>query len=151
MLTFSLFYVIICEQFANQRIKQMKNYMTAQRRLLLSYLESHRNIQYSVDELTAALSDEGISQSAIYRNIDKLAQDGVIRRFTDASGNRFLYQYVGGSECAFHLHLKCTGCGRIIHMDSETSEAVIKAALLKNGFRVDKKDTILLGLCRTCK
>jgi Fur family ferric uptake transcriptional regulator len=130
---------------------QMKNYMTAQRRLLLNFLEVHSEKQFSVDELNEALSSEGISQSAIYRNIDKLAADGVIRRFTEGDGSRFLYQYVGGSECAAHLHLKCTKCGRIIHLDGDTSEAVINAALTKSGFIINKKDTMLLGLCRSCK
>ncbi len=132
----------------------MKEYATAQRRLLLTYLEEHGDKQFSVEELTAALGCGcgcGISQSSIYRNVDRLAAEGVIRRFTDADGSRFLYQYVGGAECSSHLHLKCKKCGRIIHLDSETSETVISAALKKSGFSIDKKDSLLLGLCISCR
>ncbi len=129
----------------------MKKYSTTQRVLLLSFLKSNSEKQFSVDELYAALGDEGISRSAIYRNIDKLSAERVVRRFTDAGGSRSLYQYVGGEECSFHLHLQCKGCGRIIHMDPATSETVVGAALKKNGFHVDKKDTMLLGRCRSCK
>ena len=129
----------------------MKNYSTEQRKLLLSFLKNHCDAQFGVEEIAARLCSEGISVSSVYRNIDRLVADGSVRRFAKEGGRGSLYQYFDGQECAGHLHLKCTKCGQIFHLDDEAAELVLAAALAKNDFRVDESKTVLYGLCKSCR
>ena len=128
----------------------MRQYSTVKRRALTDFLKKHSDRQFSVEEITAALADTGISRSAVYRNVEKLTEDGVIRRFSEEGGNRFLYQYVGGTPCLFHLHLKCLDCGRIIHMKENESRELSASALRSYGFCIHAKETILYGTCVDC-
>ncbi len=128
----------------------MRQYSTVKRRALTDFLKKHPERQFSVEEITAALADTGISRSAVYRNVEKLTEDGVIRRFLEEGDNRFLYQYVGGAPCLFHLHLKCLACGKIIHMKEAESRELSSAALRYYDFHIHPKETILYGTCTDC-
>ena len=128
----------------------MRQYSTAKRRALTDLLKKHSDRQFSVEEITEALAATGISRSAVYRNVEKLTEDGVIRRFSAEGGNCFLYQYVGGTPCLFHLHLKCLACGKIIHMKENESAEVGATALRGYDFHIRPRETILYGTCSRC-
>jgi Fur family ferric uptake transcriptional regulator len=130
----------------------LKNYSTEQRKLLLSFLKNHCDAQFTVEEIAAQLHGGcSISVSSVYRNIDRLVTDGSVRRFAREGGRGSLYQYFDGQECAGHLHLKCTKCGQIFHLDDEAAAIVLAAALEKNDFSVDESKTVLYGLCKSCR
>ena len=50
----------------------LPKYMTKQRKALLSYLSSHADEKLSAKQLEEALCCEGISISAVYRNLSEL-------------------------------------------------------------------------------
>ncbi len=127
----------------------MKGYETEQRRRLFSFFLDHPDTHFTIDELSRSV--EGISLSAIYRNISKMLDEGTVRRFQKDGCRKFLYQYVAGDECAGHLHLKCNSCGRILHMDQNIAQAIISAAKKNNRFEVDKAATIIYGRCISCE
>lgn len=131
----------------------MKKYHTEQRRQLLNFLTEHNGGQYSVEEIAQQLCTDGsISISSIYRNINALAADGIIQRFSKDGSRKFLYQYIGDEDCSEHIHLKCEICGCIFHMDRKTMEAVDASAdAAAAGFHINRKKTILYGACRNCK
>ena len=127
----------------------MRDYATEQRKCLLSFFEKHPDRHFAVEELVDAI--EGISLSTIYRNVNQMVAEGTIRRFQNKGRRTFLYQYIGTEECSEHLHLKCSKCGRILHMDEAAAEAVTDAVKNIFDFEVDKNATILFGACNTCK
>ena len=58
----------------------MAEYMTKQRKLLMDYLISHTDETLPTSRIVEALSDEGISPSAIYRNLSALEKKGKLFR-----------------------------------------------------------------------
>lgn len=130
----------------------MKNYSTEQRQQLLAFLKKHRDRQFSVDEISEELNAcSDISISSVYRNINKMVENGdIVRRAVDGS-RKFTYQYVGDSCCQSHIHMKCEACGKLVHVDSELSEYISKMAACNNDFNINKKKTILYGSCVDCK
>lgn len=58
----------------------MPKYMTKQRKALLSFLSAHADEELSARQIAQTLSGEGISISAVYRNLSALEQEGKIRR-----------------------------------------------------------------------
>ena len=130
----------------------MRNYKTGQRRRLLDFLEKHRDRQFSAEQIAELIAAEGgeISLSAIYRNLERLEQEGAVRRAAAGEGRKAVYQYTGG-ECSEHLHLQCTGCGSTIHLDHESTEALRDAAQSCAGFSIDERKTVLYGRCSKCR
>ena len=124
-------------------------YETQQRKDLTLFFAAHPAGQFAIGELACQL--KGISLSALYRNINRMVAEGVVRRFHSEGQQKFLYQYIGGDECGQHLHLKCNGCGQIVHADYEAAKMITDAVERSTGFAVDKQATILLGSCGFCK
>lgn len=126
-------------------------YHTEQEAVLLAFLSAHCQESFTAPELDAALGDcpNRPSRSTLYRLLPKLAAEGKLRRFSE-EGNRVRYQLVAGAHCQHHLHLKCTACGRILHMSEEASEEVLRQIFQDDRFSVDREQTILFGRCAQC-
>jgi len=130
----------------------MRPYNTQQRQALLSYLREHAEGLLSAEELWEGMQGERkISLSAVYRNLNMLAIDGSVRKLLGNDGKTMRYQYVDHDRCDAHLHLKCSRCGRLIHISEETSDTVLRSIANSGGFTVDMRKTILYGLCGSCK
>ena len=129
----------------------MKTYKTGQRRLLLDFFAAHPGEVFSVDGILAALPAEAqVSRSAVYRNVDRMAREGLLRRTLSADGAKALYQAVDCGESCERLHLQCEKCGRVFHMEDAQEEARLRDALDRSGFRLDEHASLLSGTCRDC-
>ena len=128
----------------------MAEYKTRQKEILLAYLRETTDTPQSIEDIVRALQTrgEGLGQSTVYRLIKKMCDEGTLKCFTE--DRRFLYQLAGGEECHHHLHLKCTSCGRLLHMDHAQSERLIENIYGQNGFAVSETDTTLFGRCGDC-
>lgn len=129
----------------------MKEYMTAQRKMLIDFFEHHCDQQFTIDGIAELLKDGcSISKSAIYRNVDRMTEDGLLRRSSSDDGRCNTYQYVGAGHCCGHIHLQCTKCGRISHIEDENAENALKKALGQSNFKIDEQKTVLYGVCSKC-
>ncbi len=126
----------------------MKKYQTKQREQLMLFFGEHRDRQYTIEQL--AYNIEGIGMSSLYRNINLLVEEGLVRRSREGS-RKFLYQYIGGGDCAHHLHMQCNQCGRIMHMDSKIAESIAATVQNDSDFSIDTAQTMLFGCCADCK
>lgn len=130
----------------------MREYTTRQRKLLVDFFKNHCDEQLTVKEIASFTEiNDKISLSALYRNIDKMLLEGIIQKYAKENGREFVYRYIDKEKCAWHLHLKCTSCGRMIHLDDESSEYVRAMLKSKNSFKIDEHKTILYGLCDLCE
>ena len=129
----------------------MQTYLTKQRKKLLSFLEEHPDELFSVKEIAAALADEGISQSAVYRNVADMEEEGKLQRITKDGTRTIYYRYADDEECKKHLHLSCFKCGRTYHMEEPVTDELIRAVAKSSDFEVDSHTTVLYGVCRACK
>ena len=129
-------------------------YNTSGKIKLTAFLASNPNRQYSVASLYAVLLAQGIriGKSSLYRQLEKLSADGVVRKFRDAETNNSFFQYIGDdAECSKHLHLKCRLCGKLIHLHCEPAGELVKHIEQEHGFHIDSKKSVLYGFCRECK
>ena len=130
----------------------MRNsYHTQQRCALLAFLSAHADEQFTVEQLLAAMGDEAPGRSTVYRALDRLVEEGTVRRFAPESGGSAAYQAMDPGHCDAHLHLKCTACGGLYHMDHAVSEQIMKEVLNRSEFSLDEKETVLFGVCKGCK
>jgi Fur family ferric uptake transcriptional regulator len=129
----------------------MAKYITKQRKALLQFLQSHPDEPFSAAGLAKALPTEQISISAVYRNLCDLEKEGQVRRMAIGGSREVYYQYAAAECCKAHLHLNCKGCGKTFHMNLPDAEFLIQRVDRNEGFAIDKKDTILYGLCAQCR
>ena len=133
----------------------MMAYQTEQKKILLDYLCRHSEEAFSIDELADAMQAENLpavpGKSTLYRLMPQLVEEGRVKRFTKGHSRHFLYQMVSCPHCCDHLHLRCTVCGRLYHMEDQESAQIVRQILEKHHFAVDGADTILMGCCEGCR
>ncbi len=129
----------------------MANYKTKQKELILSYLKSCPSPHVTAGDIAAHLKNSGnpVGVATVYRQLEKLTEAGLVRRYSLDEGACF--QYVGGGNCREHFHLKCLRCGRLIHTDCEFLSEVAPHILEHHGFLVDNSRTVMYGICRECR
>ena len=129
----------------------MPKYMTKQRKALLNYLSMHADERLSAKQLEDALKSEGISISAVYRNISELEREGKVRRVNNSGSREVFYQYADGAHCKDSLHLSCEKCGKTYHMNSAVAQTLIENLAQSDEFTIDKANTVLYGVCGDCR
>ena len=123
-------------------------YNTEKRSELLGFLRSRADTSFSLEEVCANLTVDGKGKCTLYRQMAKLVEEGAVSRISVGS-RKFVYQYMDKQHCAEHLHLKCLDCGKLLHLDSDTSTTLERSLLNKEGFSLDSS-CILYGKCREC-
>ena len=126
-------------------------YMTGHKKQILDFLMHHRDRHYTVEEIVDALAGENPcpGKSTVYRQIAKLWEDGIIRRFESADCDSFVYQYAVGEGCDHHFHLKCARCGKLLHMDCDKLQDVREHILKDHGFLIGGA-SVIYGVCAAC-
>ena len=49
------------------------------------------------------------------------------------------------------FRLKCTGCGKLIHLDEALSDELMEKVRKARDFSVDEEETVLFGSCSACR
>lgn len=132
----------------------LATYKTQQKEMLLDFLKRHPDSPFSIEQIVEGLENEyedAPGKSTVYRLVGQLVENGSVMRFVKGNSRQFLYQLTSGEECHSHLHLKCTECGKLLHMGHELSEKVLMNILGENDFTVKADKTTLLGCCKDCK
>ncbi|MBP5294449.1 MAG: transcriptional repressor [Lachnospiraceae bacterium] len=129
----------------------MPKYNTKQRALLMDYLAAHPDEEFTAGEIASALEPQGISKSAVYRNLSELEEEGLLKRRTLPGSREIHYRYLGNEHCAESLHLSCKVCGRTIHMSNQETEFFVRTIAANDRFELDRHETVLYGTCRKCR
>lgn len=128
----------------------MKTYNTHQRTALIEFLESNSDKAFTIEEIIENIDNDELSQSTVYRLMTKLVENGLVHRTVKGNSRSFVYQFINNEKCEGHLHMKCTDCGKVYHLDSSVSSVIKKDIGSSTGFEIDSQ-TIILGRCNTCK
>lgn len=131
-------------------------YQTEQKKVLLEYLSQHSDQAFSIDELAEEMqADAELSsvpgKSTLYRLMFQLVEEGRVKRFAKGHSRHFLYQMVSCPHCTEHLHLRCTVCGKLYHMEDQESAQIVRTILERHHFAVDGADAVLPGCCEECQ
>lgn len=134
----------------------MTTYNTQQKKQLMDFLKNHPEQSYTIDEIAAEMNADPDfanppGKSTIYRLMPGLAEENLVKCFAGKRGTKASYQIIGGESCHFHIHLKCTDCGKLLHMSDKDSHTIADDILKSGGFALDLGRTTLFGLCEGCR
>lgn len=124
-------------------------YNTNQRNTLLKYLEIHTDEIIPVSQIIDSMLKENISKSAVYRNLAFLEDEGKLKRVSKPGTITTYYQYLD-DDCQNSIHLTCSVCGKTEHLSISNELKIEKAIKSNQDFIVDKKETIIYGVCGKC-
>jgi Fe2+ or Zn2+ uptake regulation protein len=120
--------------------------VTSQRLLILRELR-RRGHHATAEQIYHAVRDElpGMSIPTVYATLDLLVQLGLARKI-DAGVGISLYD----ARTDPHQHTVCRRCGRIDDIDGELDLAALLEEASATGFRPDRAELVVSGLCASC-
>ena len=87
-----------------------------------------------------------ISRGTVYRNLNRLAEMGKIRKMEIPGGpDRFDHR------CHDHCHVKCERCGRVFDVDMDYITGLEKNITDTHGFAFTGYDILFRGICPECQ
>ena len=133
----------------------MAEYMTEQKTILLGFLREHGEKSYTIEELMEKMSERGApstpARSTVYRLMNRLCEEGKVKKFAREGERCFAYQAFLGEHCSAHLHMKCIQCGKLLHLEHSLSDELLERIKSESDFSVSESDTVLFGSCADCK
>lgn len=133
--------------------KEQKTYKTRQRSQILNCLIENKSKHLTADEIAVILKEQGceVGKTTVYRSLEKLMEEGSVRKYICEEGKSACFQYVdGGKNCHQHFHLKCIMCGKLIHLECDYLSDLEQHIFEHHKFIVDNTKTVLYGICEEC-
>lgn len=134
-------------------MKKESGYNTSQKEKLLDFLISNKDKHTTVQEIDAYLRNLGspVGMATIYRQLDRLVESGMVRRFIIDGKTSACFQYIENEqECQEHFHLKCLSCGKLIHLSCSQLKELKSHISEHHGFIIDPSQTVFYGRCEDC-
>lgn len=133
----------------------MAEYMTEQKTVLLDFLRENGERSYTIDELMQKMSERSGTnmpgKSTLYRLMNRLCEEGKVKKFARESERCFAYQAFLGEHCSTHLHMKCVSCGKLLHLEHALSDELLSRIRSVSDFSVSESETVLFGSCADCR
>ena len=129
-------------------------YITKQKQLLEEFLKENESKDFSATQILSYLEKRGIviSRATIYRNLNKLEKEGVIRKYPLKKGKEAAFQFNGkDNACESHFHLKCLSCGMLYHLECGETEKLAEHIYNEHKFTISKGETVIYGFCNNCQ
>ena len=133
--------------------ERSSTYKTKQRDLILEELKKHGSRHLTVEDVMFLLHNSGrdVGKSTVYRYLEKLAQEGIVKKYTVDGERSVCYQYLHSHKtCSNHYHLKCEKCGKLIHMECETVDRLSEHIFEHHNFHLNAAKCVFYGLCENC-
>jgi Fur family ferric uptake transcriptional regulator len=130
-----------------------KKYNTKNREAIMEYLEAHKEHSFSAYDVNEYMWNKGINVNitTIYRNLDKLIEEGAVTKYKTSEDGFCRYQYaLPDAKCESHIHMQCRECGKILHLECHFMEEIKTHLYEYHGFELECHGSVLMGLCREC-
>ncbi|MCR4893575.1 MAG: transcriptional repressor [Eubacteriales bacterium] len=137
-------------------MRSRPKYNTKQKEILLGYFKSIPGIHVTAGEVFSCLRSRGesIGQATVYRQLESLVDEGMIRKYIINGNSPACYEYAepddhaDGGTC---FHCKCEKCGKLIHLSCDELTMIQAHLASEHNFRLDPVRTVFYGLCEECR
>ncbi|MBO4809096.1 MAG: transcriptional repressor [Lachnospiraceae bacterium] len=132
----------------------MKNaYKTKARELIISYLKENCDRRFTAREIFDYVTEnaEGVNRTTIYRNLDRMCEQGDLTKFKEPNQDAWYFQYSSEHKhCNSHMHAQCSECGKIFHLENSFVDDFENRVRDAYGLDVNASKTIIIGVCDDC-
>lgn len=93
-----------------------------------------------------------VGTATVYRCINLLVKEGLVRKYKIPEKNSSCYQYIDPEKsCTEHFHFICSNCRQTIHFEDQDLFSFLSGLNLNKNYFIDVPKTIFYGLCKDCK
>ena len=120
---------------------------TKQKEIILDILQANR-IHPTIHEIYELAKEKypSIGQATIYRNVNKLVEEGKIIKLPNNTDDSYHYDI----DISSHDHLLCKKCGKIIDIFDNDYNDIFESIEKKNKITIDRATILLEGNCSNC-
>lgn len=129
-------------------------YRTKYRDWMQKYFADHADEKVRAKDIYEKMTADGfaVNLTTIYRNLDRLEKEKVLQGHKTGGEDEKFYQYMQPKmDCGSHLHLLCSRCGKIIHLNCGFMQEISEHLMKEHGFSLDCRESMLVGLCADCR
>lgn len=136
-------------------MNSQSKYKTKQREILLNYFKTVSGDHITAGNVCEHFKKQGmpIGKATVYRQLNNLVDEGIIKKYIIDSGSPACFEYVGSDsdqEINIGFHCKCEKCGKIIHMHCDEFEHIQAHLYKEHSFKLNPMRTVFYGLCEKC-
>ena len=134
-------------------VHMQKNYRTKCKDGIMEYLEKNKEQSFCAYDIHSYLQNQDmqVNITTIYRNLDKLTDQGILMKYKTSEDESFRYQYVKPhGNCQEHLHMQCRGCGKVLHLECSFMKELSGHLKAHHRFSLECTGSVLIGLCEKC-
>lgn len=131
-----------------------KLYHTKTTDLISQFIFQKREKSFTAGELSEYLKSNGVdvNKTTVYRNLDKLTENGQLIKHKSLISDGFIYQTVENNHhCEEHMHFQCCKCGSVVHLDDEKTTEYLRSVSDELGLEIDLHLSSLNGICQKCR
>ena len=129
---------------------QIMKYHTKNRTKILACLKANKDVHLTIEEIDEKLNHQ-VPLASIYRNMDDLVMEGLVRKYIVDRNNSACYQIIDDGNEHNHFHLLCTKCGKLIHLECHEVDHLLKHIKDEHNFAIDVTRVTLYGVCPDCQ
>ena len=127
-------------------------YFTKNKKSVMDVLIANKDKHLTIEEIASLLEQNGtpVAKASLYRIIDSLLSQGLLRKYSIDSNSSSCYQYSRDLEHN-HIHLICERCGKIIHLECHEVNKLLSHINMEHGFDINLCKVNLYGVCKECR
>ena len=129
-----------------------RQYKTKQKELILDCIRMHQGSFITIKAVLNALESrhEKVGTATIYRNLERLEEEGIIARCVIEGIDGVCYRYLPDSPDDVYFFLKCEHCGDLSPIDCGELQHLYEHVIEHHHVRINPAKTVLYGLCEKC-
>ena len=131
-----------------------REYHSKYKSWIIRYFSVSPERRASVQKVYEDMNEDGMraNLTTVYRNLDRLADDRILRKQKVPGEDGFSYQYIQPDMgCSEHLHLYCSRCGKVFHLNCDFMQKIALHLHREHGFSLNCRDAMIVGLCEDCR
>ncbi|MEM5769668.1 MAG: transcriptional repressor, partial [Bacillota bacterium] len=120
-------------------MERPSNYNTKQSEAILAYLISLNGEHATAAQIAQhfASKQTPIGLATIYRQLDRLVEQGRVSKYTLDGSSGACYQYLSNEQACHQIHLKCEACGAVLHLQCDIVESVPQHVYEEHAFLIN--------------
>ena len=133
-------------------VRERGKYQTRQQEAVSSLFQADPTLCLTAEEIYLRLLSSGmeVGKTTVYRAVTRLCEDGKLRRYAPhESGEAACYEWNRCEEN--HLHIRCTLCGKLAHLNCGEVSDFCRHIVSHHGFELLEGQTVLYGRCESCR
>ncbi len=129
-----------------------KKYKTKQKEVITECIRENNNAYITIKELSHELEERGskVGLTTIYRNLDKLEQEGIIGKVSIEGISGTCYCYLPQKEQSIMFYLKCERCGKLVNIDCPELAHLYGHLSKEHRIYINPGKTMFYGICEGC-